>query len=94
MNDINGLKHRQSESAKNNIGGNVAGKANLNTISNDKYPYKTGQKKNGQDVTASKPLNKLKVNAKEDSKKKDQTKGDITGSPMLAGQKGMNGQNV
>jgi hypothetical protein len=43
----------------------------LNTISNDKYPYKAGQKKNGQVDAAGKPLNKLKVNAKEDSKKKD-----------------------
>ena len=39
INDMGGLKHRQSESAKNNIGNN-SGKANLNTISNEKYGYK------------------------------------------------------
>ena len=48
-NDMSGLKHRQSESAKNNLGSNgaAAGKANnLNTISNDKYGYKSKIKGN------------------------------------------------
>ena len=42
MNDIGALKHRQSESAKNNIGAGIGGKGNLNTISNDKYGLKGG----------------------------------------------------
>lgn len=74
INDISGLKHRQSESAKNNIGANVAGKGSLNTISNDKYGYKAGSKIKNQDASAGKAaFNKLKVNGKDDPKKKDQT---------------------
>ena len=70
MNEMGALKHRQSESAKNNIVSN--GKGNLNTINNEKYSYKGVQRvKPGQE--ANKPYNKLKVNGKEDSKKKDQT---------------------
>lgn len=46
LNDISGLKHRQSESAKNNLGSNIGGKGNLNTISNDKYGYKANSKVN------------------------------------------------
>ena len=68
MSALSALKHRQSESAKNNPGG----KGNLNTISNDKYGYK-GKFRPGQDASAAKPYNKLKVNGKEDPKKKDQT---------------------
>lgn len=73
INDIGGLKHRQSESAKNNIGSNVAGKGNLNTISNDKYGNKAYNKqKANQDSSAGKAaFNKLKVNGKDDPKKKD-----------------------
>ena len=70
MNDMGALKHRQSESAKNNIGSGIGGKGNLNTISNEKYGYK-GKVKPGQDASAGKPLNKLKVNGKDDPKKKD-----------------------
>lgn len=44
----------------------------MNTISNDKYGYK-GKFRPGQDASAGKPYNKLKVNGKEDPKKKDQT---------------------
>ena len=43
INDMAGLKHRQSESAKNNLANN-GGKGNLNTISNDKYGYKGSSK--------------------------------------------------
>lgn len=46
---MSALKHRQSESAKNNIGSNGAGTGknnNLNTISNDKYGYKSKVKTN------------------------------------------------
>ena len=72
---MSALKHRQSESAKNNISSNGAatGKPNnLNTISNDKYGYKSKVKPN-QDASAAKALNKLKVNGKDDPKKKDST---------------------
>ena len=40
-NDMGGLKHRQSESAKNNFGPNN-GKGSLNTITTDKYGNKIG----------------------------------------------------
>ena len=59
INDIGALKHRQSESAKNNLASNFGGKGNLNTISNDKYGLRGKVKP--------------KVNGKEDPKKKDQT---------------------
>lgn len=72
--DMGSLKHRQSESAKNNFQ-NMNGKGNLNTISNDKYGIKSGQKgKPGeQPATNTKSnFNKLKVNEKvTDPKKKD-----------------------
>jgi hypothetical protein len=70
LNEMGGLKHRQSESAKNNIGKDGA-KNNLNTISNDKYGYKGASKVRG--VQDNKNLNKLKVNPKDDPKNKDQT---------------------
>ena len=40
---MSGLKHRQSESAKNNNGA-MGGKGSLNKISNDKYGYKAKMK--------------------------------------------------
>lgn len=42
LNEMGGLKHRQSESAKNNLGKDAKG--NLNTINNEKYGYKGSSK--------------------------------------------------
>lgn len=45
----------------------------MNTITNDKYGYKGKFKPAGQEASAGRPFNKLKVNDKTDPKKKDQT---------------------